>query len=164
MTKPFNTSRFRPLTRVAVFFIAMTFLAVAFGAKAAEPAQTPKGHGKLLVVLTTGMDDMQTLNMALRHSKMAKESGYLDDVVLLVYGRGIMAFNGAMGPSGRPAQIATMARDAQRAGVRIILCRNSIEQMGIAMDKLDPKPDEIVPFGIVKLSELVSQGYQVIRY
>jgi intracellular sulfur oxidation DsrE/DsrF family protein len=63
------------------------------------------------------------------HAKMAKESGYLEDVVLLVYGRAIMAFNGAVGTSARPQQIAAMARKAQHAGVRIVLCRNSIEQM-----------------------------------
>jgi intracellular sulfur oxidation DsrE/DsrF family protein len=164
MTNLFDTSRFRPLTGAAAFFIALTFLAGAFGAKAAEPQPTLKGHGKLVLALTTGMEDMQTLNMALRHAKMAKESGYLADVVLLVYGRAIMAFNGAMGQSGRPPQIAAMAREAQHAGVRIVHCRNSIEQMGIPMDKIDPKPDEFVPLGIVKLSELISQGYQAIRY
>lgn len=164
MTTFFDTSRFRSLTRAAAFLIALMFVLGALGAKAAEPPQTLKGHGKLVLVMATGMEDMQTLNMAFRHAKAAKESGYLEDVVLLVYGRGIMAFNGAMGQSGRPPQIAAMAREAQHAGVRIIVCRNSIDQMGIPVDKIDPKPDEIVPNAIVKLSELVSQGYQAIRY
>jgi hypothetical protein len=53
----------------------------------------------------------------------------LEDVILLVYARAIMAFNGAMGTSRRPPQIAAMAREAQHAGVRVVLCRNSIEQM-----------------------------------
>ncbi|MCL5744735.1 MAG: DsrE family protein [Acidobacteria bacterium] len=120
-----------------------------------------KPHGKLAFVLTTGMDDIQTMNMMLQQAKIAKDSGYLEDVAVVVYGRGVMAFHNV---GARPPQTAQFIRDAQKSGVRFYVCNNALTKMGIAADKLDPKPDEIVPQGIVKLSELVSDGYQVIRY
>ncbi len=125
----------------------------------AEPGRTP--HGRLAFVLTTSFDDMQTMNMMLQQAKIAKDSGYLEDVVVVVYGRGVMAFNNI---PARPAQTAQFIRDAQGAGVRFYVCNNALTKLGISPDKLDPKPDEIVPRGIVKLSELISDGYQVIRY
>ncbi len=120
-----------------------------------------KPHGKLAFVLTTALDDMQTMNMMLQQVKIAKESGYLEDVAVVVYGRGVMAFNNI---PARPPQTAQFIRAAQGAGVRFYVCGNALAKLGIAPEKLDPKPDEIVPRGIVKLSELISEGYQVIRY
>src|SRR4051794_7393063 len=70
----------------------------------ASSPDEPRGHGNLAVVLRTGPEDLQTVNMAIRHAAMARKSGYLDDVVLLVYGRGIQAF--ARDVTAKPRRLA----------------------------------------------------------
>lgn len=150
-------------TRLALPLLA-AFLAAAPVVRAAQPDHAEPGrkpHGKLAFVLTTAFDDMQMMNMMLQQAKIAKESGYLEDVVVVVYGRGVMAFNNI---PARPAQTAQFIRAAQGAGVRFYVCNNALTKLGVSPNNLDPKPDEIVPRGIVKLSQLISDGYQVIRY
>ena len=100
-------------------------------------------------------------NMMLKQAKLAKSAGYLEDVAVVVYGRGVQLFENT---GARPQPTAQLIRDAQGAGVRFYVCNNALQQMGIPVDKLEPRPDQIVPFGIVKLSELISDGYQVLRY
>ncbi len=134
-------------------------LAHAVQSGKAEPGRKP--HGKLAFVLTTAFDDTQMMNMMLQQARIAKESGYLEDVVVVAFGRGVMAFNNI---PARPPQTPQLIRAAQRAGVRFYVCGNALTKLGISPDRLDPKPDQIVPQGIVKLSELISDGYQVIRY
>lgn len=125
----------------------------------APVGRTP--HGKLAFVLTTGFEDLQTANMMLKQVKLAKDAGYLEDIAVVVYGRGVQLFDNT---AARPQPAAQLIRDAQAAGVHFYVCNNALGQLGIPAARLDPKPDQIVPFGIVKLSELVSDGYQVIRY
>jgi intracellular sulfur oxidation DsrE/DsrF family protein len=118
-------------------------------------------HGKLAFALTTGFEDLQTADMMLKQVKLAKEAGYLEDVAVVVYGRGVEVFDSS---SARPEMTPRLIREAQAAGIRFYVCNNALGQLGIPVTRLDPKPDQIVPFGIVKLSELISDGYQVIRY
>ena len=80
----------------------------------------PKAHGKLVVVLTSGLEDLQSVNMAIRHAGMAKKSGYLEDVVLLVYGRGVQVF--AKEVTAKPPQIGKTIEEAKEAGVHILIC------------------------------------------
>ena len=40
----------------------------------AAPEPGTKGHGKMVFVLTTGLEDLQSVNMAIRHAGMAKKS------------------------------------------------------------------------------------------
>ncbi len=121
-----------------------------------------KGHGKMVFALTTGLEDLQTVSMAIRHAGMARKSGYLDDSVLLVYGRGVQAF--AKDITAKPPQVSAAIKEAKEAGARIIVCGEAIKRFDIPKDKLDPGVDEVVPNSIVTLAELVSQGYQVIKY
>jgi intracellular sulfur oxidation DsrE/DsrF family protein len=122
----------------------------------------PKSHGKLVVVLTSGLEDLQSVNMAIRHAGMAKNSGYLDDVALLVYGRGVQAF--AKEITAKPPQVGKSIQEAKDAGVRILVCAEALKKFNIPHDGLEPGVQEVVPNAIITLSELVSQGYQILKY
>ena len=126
----------------------------------AEPGS--KGHGKMVFVLTTGLEDLQSVNMAIRHAGMAKKSGYLDDSVLLVYGRSVQAFSKDI--TAKPPQVAAAIKEAKEAGARIILCGEALKRFDIPREKLEPGVDEVVPNSIFTLAELVSRDYQIIKY
>ncbi len=130
----------------------------------AEAAVEPgsKGHGKMVFVLTTGLEDLQSVNMAIRHAGMAKKSGFLDDSVLLVYGRAVQAFSKDI--TAKPPQVSAAIKEAKEAGARIILCGEALKRFDIPKEKLEPGVDEVVPNSIVTLAELVSRGYQIIKY
>lgn len=121
-----------------------------------------KGHGKMVFALTTGLEDLQSVNMAIRHAGMAKKSGFLDDSVLLVYGRAVQAFSREI--TAKPPQVAAAIKEAKEAGARIIVCGEALKRFNIPREKLEPGVDEVVPNSIVTLAELVSKGYQVIKY
>lgn len=129
---------------------------------AAAAAPGSKGHGKMVFVLTTGLEDLQAVNMAIRHAGMAQKSGYLDDTVLLVYGRSVQAFSKDI--TAKPPQVAAAIKEAKEAGARIIVCGEALKRFDIAREKLEPGVDEVVPNSIVTLAELVSKGYQIIKY
>ncbi len=151
-------NHFRMAT-VATFATIFTALSLSAQSPVQPQARTP--HGKLAFALTTGFEDLQMANMMLKQVKIAKDSGRLEDVVVVVYGRAVQLFEAT---GARPQPTADLIRAAQSAGVKFYVCANALQQLGVPVDKLDPKPDEVVPFGIVKVSELVSDGYQVIRY
>ena len=121
-----------------------------------------RGHGKLVFVLTTGLEDLQSVNMAVRHAGMAKKSGFLDDSVLLVYGRAVQALSKNI--TAKPPQLAAALKEAKDAGARILVCGEAIKRFNIPKEDLDPAVDDVVPNAIVTLAELVSKGYQVIKY
>ena len=153
----------RTASIVPVLAIALASLpTMALGAEkeAAEPGS--KGHGKMVFVLTTGLEDLQTVNMAIRHAGMAKKSGYLDDSVLLVYGRAVQAFSKDI--TAKPPQVSASIKEAKEAGARIIICGEALKRFDIPKEKLEPGVDEVVPNSIVTLAELVSKGYQIIKY
>ena len=128
----------------------------------ASPEPGSKGHGKMVFALTTGLEDLQSVNMAIRHAGMAKKSGFLDDSVLLVYGRGVQAF--AKDITAKPPLVSVAIKEAKEAGARIIVCGEALKRFDISMEKLEPGVDEVVPNSIVTPAELVSKGYQVIKY
>jgi len=152
-------------TTLVAGLAAILSAAFAFGqGQAPAIPKAPAGrtpHGKLAFVLTTGYEDLQMANMMLKQVKLAKEAGYLEDVAVVVYGRGVELFDDT---GARPQPTAQLIRAAQAAGVRFYVCNSALHQLGIPAARLDPKPDEIVPAGIVKLSELISNGYQALRY
>lgn len=131
-------------------------------AKETAAAPGSKGHGKMVFVLTTGLEDLQSVSMAIRHAGMAQKSGFLDDTVLLVYGRAVQAF--ARNITAKPPQVATSIKEAKEAGARIIICGEALKRFDIPKEKLEPGVDEVVSNSIVTLAELVSKGYQVIKY
>ena len=134
--------------------------AVAQKISSEEPGS--KGHGKMVFALTTGLEDLQSVTMAIRHSGMAKKSGYLDDSVLLVYGRAVQAFSKDI--TAKPPALAAAIKEAKESGVRIIVCGEAIKRFNISKDDLEPGVSEVVPNSIVTLAELVSKNYQIIKY
>lgn len=151
-----------PGLAVALVGLAAPGVASAQGQASKAVAPGSRGHGKMVFVLTTGLEDLQSVNMAIRHAGMAMKSGYLDDSVLLVYGRSVLAFS--TGVTAKPPQVAAAIKEAKEAGARIILCGEALERLDVPREKLDPGVDEVVPNAIVTLAELVSKGYQVIKY
>ena len=153
---------------IVVALSAPAFLAMGPPASAqsthptAHPAQTPRPHGILLIALTTGLEDIQVMNMALRQARVAADQHRLEEVVLLVYGRGVQAFDG--GIPARPPQTAQLAREAMTAGVRVLVCGNALAQMGLDRARLDPAPTEVVPQAIVTLTEYAARGATLVRY
>lgn len=143
---------------VAAACLALVLAAAAFGLAQDGKKIGEAKHGKLVFANFSGTDDVLGMNAAVRHAKRAKDSGFLEEVAVLYYGPGVQALTADL------PKRADFAREAQASGVRLIVCARSLKVFKIAQDKLDPKPDEIVPDGVVRLAELVSQGYQVIRY
>lgn len=150
-------------TGLIMAFASVAALAgTSLKAEGETPGPGTKGHGKMVFVLTTGLEDLQSVNMAIRHAGMARKSGFLDDVVLLVYGRSVQAFSKDI--TAKPPQVAAAIKEAKEAGARIVLCGEALKRFDIPKEKLEPGVDEVVPNSIETLAELVSKGYQIIKY
>ncbi|MGN6105690.1 MAG: DsrE family protein [Kofleriaceae bacterium] len=151
-------------------------LAEARPGRAAAPAQTTRPSGSatrpasapavvdrsLVFVLTTGLEDAQRMSSVFRHARTAAQQGRLREVVVVVYGRGAFAFDGAI--AARPPQLADTIRQAMAAGVRIQLCAHALDQLGIDRARLDPQPTEVVPNAIATLVDHVARGAAVVSY
>lgn len=156
------------MNRLAPLLLATLVLA-PLGVLAAPPAQAPQAtaqkaparKGKLVFVSTTGLEDIGTLSSSFRHAKTAKESGYLEDVVWLTYGRAVMALDPAV--KAVPDSVRKEAEAAKAAGVRLVACGNALKKFDIDPKKLQPQA-EVVENGVSELSRLVAEGYQIIRY
>lgn len=129
---------------------------------AASRSASPQSSRALVFVSTTGLEDLQTMSSVFRHARTAAEQGRLSEVVVLVYGRGIEAFDGDI--AHRPDSLVQSIRAAMGAGVRVLLCANAMEQMGIRRERLDPLPTEVVPNAIATLVDYVAGGAAVVRY
>lgn len=138
---------------------AAVLLPQASAAPSSTPAPVPKGG--MVFIANVGLEDLSNLSNVLRHAKLAKESGYLKDVVLIIYGRSIVLLDPEL--KSVPASLREELNAARAAGVRIVACGNSLEKYGIDPAAL-ASPAEIVPAGIVEVARLVSEGYAVIRY
>jgi hypothetical protein len=123
--------------------------------------QPTNSHGGLVFILTTGFEDIREVEQCLYDVKVAKASGYLANVTLIVRGRGVDALTDS---NVRPAQIANFARDAKASGVRIIASKNELDQANAPTAHMDPVPTEIVPDAAATMAELASKGYQIVRY
>jgi len=116
----------------------------------------------LVFVLNTGMEDAQTMSSVFRHARSAAGDGRLREVAVLVYGRGIQAFDGTI--RRRPTGLTDSIREAMAAGVRIVLCAQAMDQMGVAREALDPLPSAVVPNVMTTLVDYVAAGAAVVRY
>ncbi len=116
-------------------------------------------NGKLVFILTTGREDMQTVVMSLKHAVGAQKTGLLREVAWLSYERGVAAVASSM---VRPPALLTALKEARGGGVPMFVCANALQRMGIPREKVDGA--QVVPSGIVKVAELVAEGYTVIRY
>jgi hypothetical protein len=121
-------------------------------------------NGKLVFMLTTGFEDLSEMRLCLEDIRAAKTSGYLEDVIWLVRGRGVDALGRPEGVLTRPPVIIQLAREVKASGVRIIVSTEALQQQQIPVAGLDPTATDLVDNTAMLMAELVSQGYQVIRY
>ncbi|NVB80809.1 MAG: DsrE family protein [Kofleriaceae bacterium] len=132
---------------------------------ATKPAPTtsaPRSDRTLVYVLTTGLEDAQVMQSVFVHARVAAEQRRLREVVILVYGRGVFAFDGDI--EARPPKLAESIRQAMKAGVKIQVCGTALAHMGIDRKRLDPTPTEIVPQATVTLVDYVAGGAAVVKY
>lgn len=130
----------------------------------AEREPVSNANGKLVFMLTTGFNDLSEVRLCLEDVKAAKASGYLEDVIWLVRGRGVDALGTAEGVLTRPAEIIQLAREVKASGVRVIVSTEALQQQQIPVASLDPTATDLVDNTSLLMAELVSKGYQVIRY
>ncbi len=145
--------------------VALLTLAPAL-AVAAPPAPTtaqaqPQKKGKLVFVVMTGLEDIGTLSSTFRHAQAAKETGLLEEVVVLGYGRSVVAFDPTV--KAVPDSVRQHIRAAQKAGVRIVLCAQALKKYDIDPKKLEPSA-EVTPNAMAELARMVNAGFQIIRY
>lgn len=151
--------------------LGLLLLATSLGCASTGAAQPPTQAAAsaeavvdrpLVFVAATGLEDVQTLTSVFRHATAAATTGRLSEVVVLVYGRAIAAFDGELGR--RPPELLARIREALEAGVRVLLCANALAGAGIAQSSVDPTPTAIVPRAIVTLVDYVARGAAVVRY
>jgi hypothetical protein len=120
--------------------------------------------GRLVFMLTTGYEDLWEVRLCLEDIKAAKASGYMEDVIWLVRGRGVDVLGEPEGVLRRPSVIIQLAREVKASGVRVIVSTEALQQQKIPVARLDPTATELVDDTARLMVELVSQGYEVIRY
>lgn len=146
---------------VALLALAPLVARPSFAEQPASGSVQPKKQGRLMFVATTGLEDVGTLSSSFRHAIAAKKSGHLEDVVWLSYGRAVVALDPTV--TAVPDEVRRNAEAAQKAGVRLVACRQALKKYGIDEAKLVPRA-EVADNAIVELSRLVADGYQLIRY
>jgi hypothetical protein len=85
-------------------------------------------------------------------------------LIWLVRGRGVDALGMPQGILTRPPVIIQLAREVKASGVRIIVSTEALQQQQIPVASLDPTTTDLVDNTAMLMAELVSRGYQVIRY
>ena len=125
-------------------------------------ASVRTASGKLVFMLTTGFEDLVEVRLCLEDIKAAQKSGYFEEVIWLVRGRGVDALGAAEGVLTRPGEIIRLAREVKAAGVRIIASTDALQEQKIA--NLDPKPTDLVDDSASLMAKLVSEKHQIIRY
>ncbi|MDQ3266236.1 MAG: DsrE family protein [Myxococcota bacterium] len=149
---------------VALAGVIASALAVAQPGKArGAPAAAvePVKKGRLVFTVTTGLEDVQTLNSSFRHAQAALASGHLEKVIWLGYGRSAVVFDPTV--KAVPDEVRKAAAAAKAAGVELVVCNNSLEKYGIDPGTLQPQA-RVVPNAMTELALLVSQGFEVISY
>lgn len=139
----------------------LTGLAAAPSSAKTTQAAVPAPKAKLVFVAMTGLEDVGTLSSSLRHAIAAAKSPQYSEVVWLAYGRSIVVFDPTV--KAVPSSIHELAREAKKAGVRLVGCESAMKKYDI-----DPKrlafPAESVANAIDELGRLIADGFAVIRY
>ena len=135
---------------------------LVYAQRATATEAAPRSERALVFVLNTGLEDAQTMSSVYRHAQSAAGDGRLREVAILVYGRGIQAFDGTI--RRRPTGLTASIREAMAAGVRVVLCAQAMDQMGVAREALDPLPSAVVPNVMTTLVDYVAAGAAVVRY
>lgn len=152
------------LPLMAAFSILVVTSPMVKAGPQAGPVRLDLGDrpNKLVYLLTTGLENVRSLDILLQYAISAKKSGHLSEVAILTDSRGVEIL--AASQSTRPAQTAALAKQAKAAGVRFLVAEAGLKQVNMTAADLDPKPDEIVPDGGDRLAELISQHYEVIHF
>jgi hypothetical protein len=152
------------LPLMAAFAILVVTSPMVKAGPQAGPVRLDLGDrpNKLVYLLTTGLENVRSLDILLQYAISAKKSGHLSEVAILADSRGVEIL--AASQSIRPAQTAALAKQAKAVGVRFLVAEAGLKQVNMTAADLDPKPDEIVPDGGVRLAELISQHYEVIHF
>ena len=125
------------------------------------PEQARNPHVGLVFILTTGFEHLREVELCLSDVKVAKASGDLADVTLIVRGRGVDALSNS---TGRPAQITRLVHELKASGVHIIAPDSELEQGKLSSAHMDPEPNVLVPDAAARMIQFVSLGCQVIHY
>jgi hypothetical protein len=126
--------------------------ALAAKAPPATAAPAPQAAPGLVFVLRTGLEDAVTLSSALRHAKVAKESGAIAEVTVVVYGRAIVIFDKDV---KMPEDIGANLVAARAAG--------ALDKYGIP-ESVAAEQAEVVAQGIVEIARLAALGHALLPY
>ena len=137
--------------------LSMALVLAFFAAGVAHAAP----HAKLVLVAISGPEDVQRMTAPFRHAAVLKKSGKVADVAVVVYGRAVAALDTRA--AGIPDETRKQIDAAKQAGVHIYVCEHSLTQAGIAADAVAPAAER-VPQGIVKIAELVGDGFVPMQY
>lgn len=136
--------------------------ALAAPRKAPKAAQqAPRAAAGMVFVANTGLEDVQTLSSSLRHAIGAKQSGHLDEVVWIVYGRAIVALDPTVGAV--PDSLRQQIREAREAGVRLVACAEAMRKYDIDRAAIE-EGVEVVPNALTEIARFVAEGYALLRY
>jgi|WetSurMetagenome_2_1015567.scaffolds.fasta_scaffold343443_1 hypothetical protein len=152
------------LPLMAVFCLLMVISPMVEAGPQSGPMGATVGDrtDKVVFLLTTGLEDVRALDTLLQYAVSAKKSGQLSEVAVLADSRGVEILSANV--KARPAQTAALAKQAKAAGVRFLVTAPGLEQVNLGATNLDPRPDEIVPDGGVRLSDLISKNYRIIHF
>jgi hypothetical protein len=143
---------------------ALVGVLAAGPALAAKPAPTPAVQpapkGRLLFAVQTGPEDLQTVQAAIRHAKVALETGHLSDVELVFFGRAGSLFD----PDAKvfPDEVVAALAATRAAGVRVVVCAHTLARIGVDPARVDRA--EVVPMAIGEIAQRVAEGWEVVNY
>lgn len=152
----------RPATRflAAALLVLATDLAGAAGpapATAGAAAAAPAADGKEHAIFAVSDDDAKKWNLTLGNIGNAIEGIGADaaDIELVVYGPGIAMLK-------KDSPVAERIAAAQKKGVRIVACQNSMH--GYHLEQADLAPGVgSVPSGVVELIRRQHAGFAYVR-
>ena len=150
--------------RPAPRFLAATVLALAAGLASAAgtvpaapaTAATP-ADGKEHAIFAVSDDDAKRWNLTLGNIGNAIEGIGADaaDIELVVYGPGIAMLK-------KDSPVAEKIAAAQKKGVRVYACQNSMRGFNLQLTDLAPGVG-VVPSGVVELIRRQHAGYAYVR-
>jgi intracellular sulfur oxidation DsrE/DsrF family protein len=147
--------------RTLLVLLAASLATPALAAKPTPPpAVQPAPKGKLLLAVKTGPEDMSAVSSAIRHAKVALESGYISEVELVFYGRA----GGLFDPDAKiyPDDIIAALAEVRAMGVKVYVCGHTLQRIGVDPARVDR--GEVVPAAIIEIARAVAAGFEVLNY
>jgi intracellular sulfur oxidation DsrE/DsrF family protein len=117
-------------------------------------------HAKMLLIAMSGLEDTHRLTAPFRHAALLKKTGKAE-VAVVVFGRAVVAMSKDMKSVSEATRAAI--KEARDAGVHLYVCEHALEQAGIPREAVIAEA-ELVPQRIVKIADLVAEGYSPIQY